>query len=227
VSYAHVACVIPALNAAPTLPGVIAGLRRSLPGSHIAVIDDGSMDGTHAVAEPIVDETLRFTRNRGKGAALRAGFRAALDRGSDVVVTIDADGQHEPAFAPALVDALGTADLAIGARDRRSPDMPAGRRLTNRMSAAAVSRCIGRTVDDAQSGYRAVRAAVLPFISPRGDRYEFETEFLILAGRRGYHIAYVPISTRYPAIVPSQFRPVRDSARIIGALWRFSLGAER
>jgi len=227
VSYAHVACVIPALNAALTLPGVIAGLRQSLPGSHIAVIDDGSMDGTHAVAEPIVDETIRFTRNRGKGAALRAGFRAALDRGSDVVLTIDADGQHEPAFAPALVDALGTADLAIGARDRRSVDMPAGRRLTNRMSAAAVSRCIGRTVDDAQSGYRAVRAAVLPFISPRGDRYEFETEFLILAGRRGYHIAYVPISTRYPAIVPSQFRPVRDSARIIGALWRFSVGVER
>jgi glycosyltransferase involved in cell wall biosynthesis len=227
VSYAHVACVIPALNAAPTRPGVIAGLRQSLPGSHIAVIDDGSMDGTHTVAEPIVDETIRFTRNRGKGAALRAGFRAALDRGSDVVLTIDADGQHEPVFAPALVDALRTADLAIGARDRRSVDMPAGRRLTNRMSAAAVSRSIGRTVDDAQSGYSAVRAAVLPFISPRGDRYEFETEFLILAGRRGYHIAYVPISTRYPAIVPSQFRPVRDSARIIGALWRFSVGAER
>ena len=227
MSYAHVVCVIPALNAALTLPGVVAGLRESLPGSHIAVVDDGSVDGTHAVAEPVVDETIRFTRNHGKGAALRAGFRAALERGADIVLTIDADGQHDPAFAPALVEALGAADLAIGARDRRSPDMPAGRRLTNRMSAAAVGRCIGRTVDDAQSGYRAVRAAVLPYISPRGDRYEFETEFLILAGRRGYHIAYVPISTRYPAIVPSQFRPVRDSARIIGSLWRFSMRAER
>jgi len=227
VSYAYVVCVIPALNAAPTLRGVVTGLRESLPGSHITVVDDGSMDGTHTVAEPIVDETIRFTRNRGKGAALRAGFRAALERGADIVLTIDADGQHDAAFAPALVEALGAADLAIGARDRRSPDMPAGRRLTNRMSAAAVGRCIGRTVDDAQSGYRAVRAAVLPYISPRGDRYEFETEFLILAGRRGYHIAYVPISTRYPAIVPSQFRPVRDSARIIGSLWRFSMRAER
>ena len=227
MSYAHVVCVIPALNAAPTLPGVVAGLRESLPGSHIAVVDDGSVDGTHAVAEPVVDETIRFTRNRGKGAALRAGFRAALERGADIVLTIDADGQHDAAFAPALVEALGAADLAIGARDRRSPDMPAGRRLTNRMSAAAVGRCIGRTVDDAQSGYRAVRAAVLSYISPRGDRYEFETEFLILAGRRGYHIAYVPISTRYPAIVPSQFRPVRDSARIIGSLWRFSMRAGR
>ena len=82
-------------------------------------------------------------------------------------------------------------------------------------------------MDDAQSGYRAIRAAVLPSISAQGDRYEFETEFLILAGRRGYDIAYVPISTRYPATVPSQFRPVRDAARIIGALWRFSVGAER
>ena len=227
MSYAHVVCVIPALNAAPTLRGVVTGLRESLPGSHITVVDDGSMDGTHTVAEPIVDETIRFTRNRGKGAALRAGFRAALERGAHIVLTIDADGQHDAAFAPALVEALGTADLAIGARDRRLPDMPAGRRLTNRMSAAAVGRCIGRTVDDAQSGYRAVRAAVLPYISPRGDRYEFETEFLILAGRRGYHIAYVPISTRYPAIVPSQFRLVRDSARIIGSLWRFSMRAGR
>ena len=226
MTYTRVACVIPALNAAPTLPGVIAGLRESLPGSHIAVVDDGSTDGTHAVAEPVVDATIRFARNRGKGAALRAGFTAALDRGAEVVLTIDADGQHDAAFAPALVEALTTADLAIGARDRRSRAMPAGRRLTHRLSAVVVGRCIGRTVDDAQSGYRAVRAAVLQHVSPRGDRYEFETEFLILAGRRGYHIAYVPISTRYPAVVPSQFRPVRDSVRIVGTLWRFATGAQ-
>lgn len=221
----RIACVIPALNAAPTVSGVVRGLRAALPGSIIWVIDDGSADGTHRVAEGVADATIRFPYNRGKGAALRAGFSAALGRGVDVVLTIDADGQHDPRLAPALVDALAAADLAIGARDRRSPEMPMRRRLTNSLSAAAVARCIGRPVADAQSGFRAMRAGLVETIAPRGDRYEFETEFLILAARRGNRIAFVPIPTRYPAIVPSQFRPVRDSARIVGTLWRFAMGA--
>ena len=105
--------------------------------------------------------------------------------------------------------------------------MPVGRRLTNKLSAAAVAHCIGRPVADAQSGFRALRAHVVSDIKPQGDRYEFETELLILAGRLGYRIVYVPVPTRYPTTVPSQFRTVRDSARIVGTLWRFGLGAQR
>ena len=220
----RVSCVIPALNASPTLGAVVAGVRAALPGAFVAVIDDGSSDTTHAVATRVADAAHRFTLNRGKGAALREGFAIALREGADVVVTVDADGQHDPAFAPALVDALSNADLAIGARDRRSREMPAGRRLTNRLSAAAVAHCIGHPVADAQSGYRAIRACLLSEIRPGGDRYEFETELLILAGCRGYRITYVPVPTRYPGTVPSQFRPVRDSARIVRTLWRFGIG---
>jgi hypothetical protein len=105
--------------------------------------------------------------------------------------------------------------------------MPAGRRLTNSMSAAAVAHCIGRRVDDAQSGFRAMTRRVVGDVRPRGNRYEFETEFLIMAGRRGFRLTFVPIPTVYDSVVPSQFRPVRDSARIIGTLWRFGLGAGR
>lgn len=221
----RVACVIPALNASPTLGAVVAGLRDALPAAFVAVIDDGSSDETHAVATRVADAVHRFHLNRGKGAALREGFVMALREGADAIVTVDADGQHDPAFAPALVDALSGADVAIGARDRRSREMPAGRRLTNTLSAAAVAHCIGHPVADAQSGFRALRACVVSDIRPRGDRYEFETELLILAGRRGYRIAYVPVPTRYPGTVPSRFRPVRDSARIVGTLWRFGMGA--
>ena len=221
----RVACVIPALNAAPTLQGVITGLRTSLPDAHVTVVDDGSRDDTRRVAQALADVTISFDRNRGKGAALRAGFEAASADDADVVVTIDADGQHDTMFAPSLVTALASADVAIGARDRRSSTMPVGRRLTNSLSAAAVAHCIGRPVPDAQSGYRAFRADVLRRITPRGDRYEFETEFLIMAARCGYRIAYVPIPTCYPATVPSQFRAVRDSVRIVGTLWRFGMGA--
>jgi glycosyltransferase involved in cell wall biosynthesis len=168
--------------------------------------------------------TIQLGHNRGKGAALRAGFRVAIEHCAEVVVTIDADGQHEPRYAPALVESLSTADVAIGARERRG-SMPAGRRLTNRLSAAAVAHCIGRDVADAQSGFRAIRSQLIAEVRPRGDRYEFETEFLILAGRLGARIAFVPIPTVYAANIPSHFRPVVDSARIVSTLWRFARGA--
>ncbi|HUQ79549.1 MAG TPA: glycosyltransferase family 2 protein [Gemmatimonadaceae bacterium] len=221
----RVACVIPSLNAAPTLAGVVDGLRRALPESRVIVIDDGSTDDTHVVAARVADFVVRFPRNRGKGAALRAGFAAAGAGGANRLLTVDADGQHDPERAPALISALDAADIVIGARDRRSSAMPAARRLTNRLSAAAVGRCIGRPVADAQSGYRAIRAHVISAVAPRGDRYEFETEFLILAARQGFQITFVPVPTRYPQLVPSQFRLVRDSARIVGTLWRFGIGA--
>jgi glycosyltransferase involved in cell wall biosynthesis len=227
VSRDRVVCVVPAFNAEPTIGSVVCGLRAALPTALIAVIDDGSVDATYAAARPVADTTVRFPRNRGKGAALRSGFGIAIERGAEVIVTIDADGQHDPRCAPALIESLSNADLAIGARECRRGLMPAGRRLTNRLSAAAVARCIGRAVADAQSGYRAIRSSLVATVQPRGDRYEFETEFLILAGRLGARITFVPVPTVYSARVPSQFRPVRDSARIVSTLWRFGMGAQQ
>ena len=227
MSEPRVACVIPALNAASTLASVVEGLRESLRSPFVAVIDDGSGDETGRVARGCADVVERFPHNRGKGAALRAGFAVALDHGADIVLTIDADGQHDPRFAPGLVQALETADIVVGARDRRSPAMPRGRRLTNRLSAAAMAHCIGRPVDDAQCGYRAIARRVVSDVKPRGNRYEFETEFLIVAARRGHRITFVPVPTVYHSPVPSQFRPLRDSARIVGTLWRFGIGEYR
>lgn len=220
----RVVCVLPALNAEPTIAMVVAGLRAAMPSAFITVVDDGSSDGTYLAARPLADMTIQLGHNRGKGAALRAGFRVAIEHCAEVVVTIDADGQHDPRYAPALVESLSTADVAIGARERRG-SMPAGRRLTNRLSAAAVAHCIGRDVADAQSGFRAIRSQLIAEVRPRGDRYEFETEFLILAGRLGARIAFVPIPTVYAANIPSHFRPVVDSARIVSTLWRFARGA--
>lgn len=220
----RVVCVVPAFNAEPTIATVVSGLRATIPHAFIAVVDDGSVDGTYGAARPVADLTVRLGRNCGKGAALRAGFRVAAERCADIVMTIDADGQHDPRYAPALVEALSNADVAIGARGRCG-SMPAGRRLTNRLSAAAVAHCIGRDVADAQSGFRAMRSHLMDQVRPRGDRYEFETEFLILAGRMGARITFVPIPTMYAANIPSHFRPVRDSARIMATLWRFGMGA--
>ena len=220
----RVACVIPAFNAAPTLASVIAGVRASVENVFVIAVDDGSSDRTADVVTAHADAKVLFRRNEGKGAALRAGFAEALDRRADVVLTIDADGQHDPAFAPALIDAIQHADVAIGARER-SASMPAGRRLTNQLSAMAVKYCVGQPIDDAQSGFRAIRPTVVAEIRPTGNRYEFETEFLILAARRGYTLSFVNVPTTYGTPVPSQFRPIRDSARIVRTLWRFGMGA--
>lgn len=218
-----VACVIPALDAAATLGALAGRLRRVLPRASIVVVDDGSADSTSEVARSACDVLVRFPVNRGKGAALRAGIAAALERGADAVVTIDADGQHPPEAAPSLVAALAIADIAIGARSRRDGAMPLGRRMSNALASAAVGAIIGRSMADSQSGYRAMRREVLEAVTARGDRYEYETDFLIRAGRAGFRIQPVPIATVYGA--PSHFRAFRDSTRVVRTIWRHRGGA--
>jgi glycosyltransferase involved in cell wall biosynthesis len=213
-----IACVIPAFEAERTIGAVIRGMRVAVPDARIIVVDDGSTDGTRGAARMVADHVVGFDRNRGKGAALRSGFEIALSGGATAVLTLDADGQHAPACAPALVEALGRADVAVGVRRRAGTAMPWHRRMTNTLSSLAVSVCAGRPMADVQSGYRAVRAAVLRSIAPAGDRYEYETDFLIQAARAGFSIAWVPVPTVYGAA--SHFRGVRDTARIVGAICR-------
>jgi len=214
-----IACVIPAYNAASTLAAVARGLRASLPGVLLIAVDDGSSDPTHAVALASCDRVVRHSANRGKGAALRAGFAVALNEQVWAVATVDADGQHDPARAPELLDALSSADMAIGSRARTGGTMPIGRRITNALASAAVGRIVGAPVPDAQSGYRAMRRIVLEQVHVSGDRYEYETEFLIEAARAGYSIASVSVPTVYG--VPSHFRRWSDSMRVVRAIWRY------
>lgn len=222
---APVVCVIPALDAARSLATVLAGLRAAMPRAMLIVVDDGSRDDTYATARAGGDVAVRFEQTRGKGAALRAGITAALERNASAVLTIDADGQHEPSVAPELLGALRDADVVVGARTRERGVMPIGRRVTNALASAAVSMIVGAPVPDPQSGFRAVRRAVLEHVHAGGDRYEFETEFLIRAARAGYRIVAVPVPTVYGA--PSHFRRVRDSVRVVRVIWRHRAGAAR
>lgn len=214
---ASTVCVVPAYRADRTLAGVVGALRGALAGATIVVVDDGSDDATAGVARDCADEVVRFERNRGKGAALRAGFAAALDLGARAILTIDADGQHDPSAAPVLLAALDRADIVIGAR-ARGGSMPFGRRLTNRMSASAVGALVGRAVPDVQSGYRALRRVVVERVRGEGDRYEFETDFLIRAYRAGFTVATVPVPVIYGP--RSHFRLLTDSMRIVRTIWR-------
>jgi len=112
--------VIPARDAASTIGGVVRGVRAALPGLAVLVVDDGSMDGTAAAARAAGADVIRHEVNRGKGAALQTGFDEAARRGAKRVLTLDADGQHDPAYAASLLRALDGSDLVIGSRDRDS-----------------------------------------------------------------------------------------------------------
>lgn len=220
---APLSCIVPALNAAPSLPIVIAGLRQVLPGATIIGIDDGSTDQTRAVMQAACDAVIVHEVNLGKGMALKAGFREALARGARAVLTIDSDGQHDPMVAPALVDALDRFDVVVGTRERAGSRMPVHRRVSNALSTRAISWCAGCDIPDAQSGYRAIRAEVLRKVDPPGSRYEYETAFLIRAARAGFKVGAVPIPTIYGS--PSYFRAMQDAMRIIRTIWENRPGA--
>ena len=216
-----VAWVVPSYNAGRSVGRVIDGLRASLRTVVVIGIDDGSSDDTGAVLRDRCDRAITFEVNRGKGAALQVGFAAALDLGCEAVLTIDADGQHDPACAGRLVEGLTDADVVVGTRVRGG-HMPVRRRITNALSAAAARRLGGCDVADPQSGFRALRASVIRSVRARGDRYEFETDFLIRAARAGFRIAAVPVPTIYGP--PSHFREVRDGLRVVATFWRHACG---
>ena len=214
------ACVIPAYQAAETIAAVVQGVREVCPDIVIIVVDDGSTDVTSCAATASgADHVLRHPTNRGKGSALTTGFATAfalLPR-IDAVLTVDADGQHDPSCLPGLRRVLESADLVIGARRRRGTSMPLQRRIANAISTRAIAWCAGRPIRDAQCGFRGIRRSLLERVAHEGERYEAETAFVIRAARAGAIIAQIEIPTRYGP--PSHFRPLRDAARVVATIW--------
>ena len=181
------------------------------------VVDDGSSDDTAAVARAAGARVLSLRPNRGKGAALKAGFgwrwagslqttrRRPAGRGDrawartwDAILTLDGDGQHDPAEAPAFIERWSQtgADLVVGARDYR--EMPPIRWFTNSVSRVLFSSALGQRVPDNQSGYRlrSPRVAEASLESPE-QGFAFEVEEIAMCVGRGYTIAWVPIRTIY------------------------------
>jgi glycosyltransferase involved in cell wall biosynthesis len=169
-------------------------------GLPVLVVDDGSADDTAERARAAGARVLSLTPNRGKGAALKAGFREAMSQASawDAILTLDADGQHDPAEVPAFIQRWSAtgADLVIGARDYK--DMPPVRFFTNSASRLLFSSALGQRVPDNQSGYRlrSLRVAEASLASPE-QGFAFEVEEIAMCVGRGYKIAWVPIRTIY------------------------------
>ena len=176
---------------------VVADVRRVLPDADCLVVDDGSTDNTASVARAAGAMVARLPFNMGVGGAMRLGFKFARDNGYSAMVQVDADGQHNPADVPALLRALESADLAIGARfagvgeySVRGP-----RRWAMRLLSFVLSRIAGVTLTDTTSGFKASGPrAIKLFAENYPAEYLGDTiEALVIAARDGCRIVQVPV----------------------------------
>jgi glycosyltransferase involved in cell wall biosynthesis len=211
-----IVALIPGYNEGPRIGPVVRAAAAHLP---VVVVDDGSTDDTAEQARAAGAEVIEQHPNRGKGAALRSGFVQAMASGADAVLTLDADGQHDPAEIPAFLAAWAAdprPDLVIGRRNFRA--MPPIRRLSNELGGRAFSWAVGRSVPDNQSGYRLVSRRLMEATLASDEQgFEFEVEVITTCIRLGGPIAWVPIRTIY-AGEPSHIRPLahlRSFIRIV------------
>jgi glycosyltransferase involved in cell wall biosynthesis len=212
----RIVALIPGYNEGPRIGPVVRAAFEHLP---VMVVDDGSSDDTAARAREAGATVIEQRPNQGKGVALRTGFSRAIAAGYDAVLTLDADGQHDPAEIPAFLAAWATEgppELVIGRRNFRQ--MPPLRRLSNELGGRAFSWAVGRPIPDNQSGYRLVSRRLMEATLASDELgFEFEVEVITTCIRLGGAIAWVPIRTIY-AGEPSHIRPLahlRSFIRIV------------
>jgi len=206
----QVSVVVPAYNEAEVVGSTVAGLLREQRWLEVIVVDDGSTDETGERAAAAGAQVIRHPYNKGNGAAVKTGIRAA--RG-DYVLLIDADGQHPPEEALKLIQPLEDHDLVIGSRSAR--DQPLVRALGNAIFQRLASWLTGRPIPDLTSGFRAARrdrlVEILPLL-PNG--FSYPTTSCLALLKSGHNVAFVPIHAR-PRIGRSKVRVVRDGVRFL------------
>ena len=216
--------LIPGYNEAERIRAVIEASRAFLP---VLVVDDGSTDETARIAEAAGAIVLKQIPNQGKGAALKRGFRWAMENGADAVLMLDADGQHDPAEIPKFLHMCTTnnSDLNIGYRN--FDEMPFKRRVANTVGRASISWAMGQKILDNQSGYRLVSRRLMQATLESDEAgFEFEVDMVVLCIRRGMRLDWVPIRTIYAGEkshikpwhhIKNFFRVVRKTRRLMKA----------
>lgn len=209
--------VVPAYNEATTIAQVLNAFREM---HDVVVVDDGSLDGTGDIARAAGAVVLRHVVNRGLGAALRTGFAYAINKDAyDAVVTLDADGQHNPTEIKNFIEALSQgADVVIG--KRQFSDMPLIRQAYNAAGAIITAALFGGPLTDSQSGFRAFRVSKLRDFRLMTSRMEISSEIIAEAYRVGAKIKQIPISIKYTEYSMSKGQGFLEGLR---TLWRLVL----
>ena len=207
--------VLPAKNESAAIGSTVAGIRQQYPDTaevEVLVVNDGSSDDTAAVAQAAGARVVHHPYSKGNGAAIKTGARAAQ---GEVLVFMDADGQHDPADIPRLLDQLRQGhDMVVGARQKGS-QASVGRGLANGLYNRLASWMTGHKVEDLTSGFRAVRADKFReflYLLPNG--FSYPTTSTMAFFRAGYSVAYVPIHAA-KRIGKSHIRLLRDGARFL------------
>jgi glycosyltransferase involved in cell wall biosynthesis len=235
---AHTAALIPAYQDEKHIGDIVRRTRERL--DHVLVVDDGSSDQTAQRAREAGAEVITHEQNRGKGEAIKTGLAhwlnpantsshalGGLDREITWVSLLDSDGQHLPEEIDRFLAAAACATqptFLIGNRMNNVTGMPFIRRVVNRYMSGQISRVCGQEIPDTQCGFRMVDQQLVPELLSGGNRFEYETEVLIIASRKGYRIESVPITTVYSDQV-SKIHPLRDAIRFLKLMWRYRKAA--
>lgn len=215
----RVVAVIPAYNEEAVIGQVVAGTLREV--DDVIVVDDGSTDATARLAEAAGAEVLRLSPNRGKAGAVMAGFAAALARGYEAVVMLDADGQHNPEEIPRVLGPVlsGEADMVVGSRflEIRS-EIPRYRVLGQKTLNLFTALGAGVSLTDTQSGFRALGPAALARLDFVSAGYSLESDMIAHFADCGLRIAEVPISCRYDVPNSHKKNPVLHGFEIVRAM---------
>jgi glycosyltransferase involved in cell wall biosynthesis len=206
---ALVSIVIPALNEADAIGGVVSGLRGAAAWREILVVDDGSIDETAVRASAAGARVIRHPYNKGNGAAVKTGIRHAT---GEFVLIVDADGQHAPADAQRLATLLGDYDLVVGARSAAT-QATTGRRAGNALLNALASYMTGRDVPDLTSGFRGARHECLrEFLHLLPNGFSTPTTTTLAFIKAGYNVTFVGVDARVRS-GQSKIRFARDGAK--------------
>jgi len=212
--------VIPAYREQRMIHNVVERVRKYV--QPVIVVDDGSPDRTAAEAADAGAVVVRHTLNMGKGVALNTGFNYARQNRFDYLITLDADGQHDPADIPRFIEAYERTGIPvlIGNRMGALSNMPQVRKWTNRYMSWLLSRAMNQYVPDTQCGFRLYRCDVLPFIEAQSARFAAESEILLHIASRGIRMDAVPIAVIYNEEI-SKISPIHDTFRFFLMLSRY------
>ncbi|MCI4567722.1 glycosyltransferase family 2 protein [Lysobacter sp. CFH 32150] len=215
----RVSVILPAKNEVEGLRRTLPALRAVLPTAEVIVVDDGSTDATAAVASELGAGVLSAPYSMGNGAAIKRGTRAAT---GDILVFMDADGQHDPAQIPQLLERIEAGfDMAVGARGADG-QANAGRGLANALYNRLASWMTGHRVADLTSGFRAVRADKFrEFLHLLPNGFSYPTTCTMAFFRSAYPVSYVPVAVAQ-RIGRSHIRPLRDGLRFLLIIFRIA-----
>lgn len=218
-----VAC-IPALNEEKTIAKVIIRAKRHV--DRVVVVDDGSTDDTTLIAEGLGAKVIKHERNLGYGAALRSCFEAGRDLGADVIVTLDADGQHDPDQIPKVAEPVKReiADLVVGSRflgANTGAEAPAHRRFGIKVLTELTEAASKVPISDAQSGFRAYSRNAIEKVLPTEQGMGASVEILIKASQCHLRILEVPINVRYGDLATSTHNPLYHGIDVLASVVKF------